>query len=324
MPVIENVVTDDYALYNGDCIEVLRDFPSDMIDFSVYSPPFAGLFNYSSDARDMSNSITYDAFYAHYEFLISEIARVTKPGRLSVVHCMDIPNPGQRSGYHDLPGRIITLHEKHGFYFFGRVVIWKEPLRVAIRTRLKHLTHKQLVADSTQSTVAAGDFILIFKKAGTNAVPVDHAIGFNRYAGATPVPDELLKYRGETDQKVNRLSHWIWRRYASCVWDDIRIDRVLPYKEAKEPEDEKHVHPLQLDVIERCVALWSNPGETVLTPFMGVGSEVYGAVLNGRRGIGIELKESYFRQAVRNVARAKADAAVADTAGSIFGDGGDE
>jgi DNA modification methylase len=312
MALIDQIITDDYALYNGDCVEVVSGFPTNSVGLSVYSPPFCGLYNYSSDDRDMSNSVDYDAFYAHYEFLIKELARVTKPGRISVVHCMDIPQPGQKRGYHDLPGKIIELHERHGFHFFGRVVIWKEPLRVAIRTRLKHLTHKQLVKDSTHSTIAAGDFVLIFKRHGDNAEPVAHETGFDHYAGATPVPPELLIHKGETDQRINKLSHWIWRRYASCVWDDIRIDRVLPYKAAKEPEDEKHVHPLQLDVIERCIALWSNPGDTVLTPFMGVGSEVYGAVLNGRRGLGVELKASYFKQAVKNVARAKSDALAGD------------
>ena len=307
MAVIDQVFTDNYALYNGDCVEVVSGLPDNSVDMSVYSPPFCGLYNYSSDDRDMSNSVSYDAFYAHYEFLVEQIARVTKPGRMTVVHCMDIPNPGQKRGYHDLPGKIIALHEKHGFHFFGRVVIWKEPLRVAIRTRLKHLTHKQLVKDSTQSTVAAGDFILIFKKNGENAVPVNHEVGFNTYAGANEIPPHLLKFKGETDQRENRLSHWIWRQYASCVWGDIRIERVLPYKAAKDPEDEKHVHPLQLDVIDRCVQMWSNPGEVVMTPFMGVGSEVYGAVFNGRRGIGVELKSSYFKQAVKNVARAQDD-----------------
>jgi DNA modification methylase len=308
MAVIDQVITDRYALYNGDCCEVLPGLPAESVGLSVYSPPFCGLFNYSSDDRDMSNSVTYDAFYRHYEFLVAEIARATMPGRISVVHCMDIPQPGQRRGYHDLPGRIIDLHERHGFFFFGRVTIWKEPLKVAIRTRLRHLTHKQLVKDSTESTIAAGDCILVFKKAGENTAPVEHEVGFSNYAGATPIPEHLLKFRGETDQRENKLSHWIWRRYASCVWDDIRSDRVLPYREAREPEDEKHVHPLQLDVIERCIQLWSNPDDVVLTPFMGVGSEVYGAALCGRRGLGIELKPSYFRQAVRNVARAEHDA----------------
>lgn len=308
MAVIDQVTTDDYVLYNGDCCEVVAGLPDASIHLSVYSPPFCGLYNYSSDDRDMSNSISYDAFFEHYEFLVRHMARVTMPGRINVVHCMDIPNPGQRSGYFDLPGKIIELHQRHGFDYFGRVAIWKEPLRVAIRTRLKHLTHKQLVKDSTESTIASGDFVLILKRRGTNTVPVSHGIGFNSYAGGLEVPPELLKFKGETDQRENKLSHWIWRRYAACVWDDIRVDRVLPYKEAREPEDEKHVHPLQLDVIERCIQLWSNPNETVMTPFMGVGSEVYGAVYGGRRGLGVELKPSYYKQAIRNVARAKSDA----------------
>ncbi len=309
MALIDQTITSDYALYNGDCCEVVAGLPKDCVHLSVYSPPFCGLYNYSSDDRDMSNSVTYEAFFDHYEYLVKEMARVTMPGRINAVHCMDIPMPGQRDGYFDLPGRIIALHQKHGFDFFGRIVIWKEPLRVAIRTRLKHLTHKQLVKDSAECTVAAGDVLLIMKRRGENPVPISHPTGFDRYAGAMEVPEHLMRYRGETDQRENKLSHWIWRRYASCVWDDIRIDRVLPYKEAREPEDEKHVHPLQLDVIERSVQLWSNPGENVMTPFMGVGSEVYGAVFNGRRGVGVELKTSYYRQALRNVARARSDAA---------------
>ena len=304
MALIDQKITARYALWNGACVEVVGGLPEKSVALSVYSPPFAGLYNYSSDDRDMSNSVSYEAFFDHYEFLVREMARVTMPGRINAVHCMDIPNPGQRSGYFDLPGRIIAIHEKHGFYYFGRVAIWKEPLRVAIRTRLKHLTHKQLVKDSCQSTVAAGDFLVILKRAGDNAVPVSHEIGFNRYAGALEIPPELKKFKGTKVQQENKLSHWIWRRYASCVWDDIRVDRVLPYKAAREPEDEKHVHPLQLDVIDRTVQLWSNPGETVLTPFMGVGSEAFSAVVHGRRALGVELKTSYYKQAVKNVDRA--------------------
>lgn len=301
MAVKHQTITPNYALYNGDCCEVLATFPDQSVGLSVYSPPFCGLYNYSSDDRDMSNSDTYDAFLEHYYYLVAEIERLTKPGRISAVHCMDIPNPGQKTGYYDLPGNIIKLHEKAGFFFFGRIAIWKEPLRVAIRTRLKHLTHKHLVADSAQSTIAAGDFVLIFKKEGENKEPITHEGGFQHYIGEREPPEDILKYRGEKEQKKNKLSQWIWRQYASCVWDDIRIDRVLPYKRAKEQDDEKHVHPLQLDVIERCVALWSNPGDTVLTPFMGVGSETLGAVRNGRKAIGVELKTSYYNQAVRNM-----------------------
>lgn len=324
MAVIKQLIKPDYALYNGDCIEVVGDLPDASMHLSVYSPPFCGLYNYSSDDRDMSNSVTYDDFFKHYEFLVRQMARVTMPGRLNVVHCMDIPNPGQQSGYFDLPGRIIELHQRHGFDYFGRVTIWKEPLRVAIRTRLKHLTHKQLVKDSAQSTIAAADFILILTKRGENKIPIAHELGFSTYAGEREVPADLWKYKGEKEQKENRLSHWIWRQYASSVWDDIRVDRVLPYKEAREPEDEKHVHPLQLDVIERCVQLWSNPAETVMTPFMGVGSEVYGSVYNGRRGLGVELKPSYYKQAIRNVARATSDAKAADRGDLVSGMAADD
>lgn len=301
MAVIDQVITDQYALYNGDCCEVIPTLPGNSIGFSVYSPPFCGLYNYSSSDNDMSNNPSYGAFYNHYKYLVNEIHRVTKLGRLTAVHAMDIPNPGQRDGYHDLPGNIIRLHEEAGFFFFGRVSIWKEPLRVAIRTRLKHLTHHQLCKDSTHSTVAAGDQLLIFKKRGENESPVTHEAGFQEYFGGREVPKELEQYRNASDQKENKFSHWIWRNYASCFWDDIRIDRVLPYKAAKEPDDEKHVHPLQLDVIERSVVMWSNPGDAVLTPFLGVGSEAYGAVRNGRKAIGIELKTSYFKQAVKNL-----------------------
>jgi DNA modification methylase len=166
----------------------------------------------------------------------------------------------------------------------------------------KSLYHKQICEDSTLTCVAAGDYLIPMRKRGKNHIPVTHPTGLMHYAGETPVPDDLLKYRGWTGNQIeNRYSHWIWRQYASSQWMDIRIDNVLPYKESKEEEDEKHVHPLQLDVIERACVLWTNPGETVLTPFMGVGSEVYGAVLNGRNGIGAELKTSYYNQAAQNI-----------------------
>ena len=298
----DQIFTDEYAIYNGDCIQVLKDLPEESIDLSVYSPPFCGLYNYSSSDFDMSNNSTYESFMEHYQYLVKDIARLTKPGRMTCVHCMDIPNPGQKTGYYDLPGKIIEAHEKEGFFFFGRIAIWKEPLRVAIRTRLIHLTHKQLVKDSARSTIAAGDFLLVFKKGGDNKIPVSHETGFSDYIGGRKVPPELEKYKGQREQKRNKLSHWIWRNYASCFWDDIRIENVLSYKPAKDPDDEKHVHPLQLDVIERCVVMWSNKDETVMTPFMGVGSEVYAAVKHGRKGVGVELKSSYFKQSVRNLA----------------------
>lgn len=300
MAVIEQKIGERYAAYNGDCCEVVPTLPSGSVHMSVYSPPFAELYNYSSSDADMSNCRNYEEFLEHYEFIVSQIARVTKPGRISCVHCMDLKGP---SGYsRDFPGDIIRIHEKYGMYFHSRRAIWKEPLRVAIRTRSLGLMHRQIVKDSTRCTVAGADYLLTFAKAGGNEEPVSHPSGLSKYAGETRPPADLVaKYKDWEDPKTNKLSHWIWQRYASSVWMDIRIGRVMPYKAAKEKDEEKHVCPLQLDVIERCLALWSNPGETILTPFMGVGSEVYGSLINGRRAIGIELKPSYYRQAIKNI-----------------------
>lgn len=309
MAIKEQEVTDNYALYLGDCMEVLPAIATNTIHLSCYSPPFGGLYQYSSDERDLSNCLNRDEFFDHYEFVVSEIERLTKPGRMSAVHCADIPT-GNSGLDHliDLPGEIIRLHQKLGFQFAARHFIWKEPLLVRNRTMTKSLSHKGITIDSTKSSIANADQLIIFRKKGTNAVPVAHPNGFLSYAGFHAPPVEVLKYRGwKGSQLENRYSHWIWQQYADAFWLDIRIDRVLPHREAREDETEKHVHPLQLDVIERCLALYSNPGESVLTPFMGVGSEVYGAVREGRKGIGIELKQSYYRQAVKNVARAISD-----------------
>ena len=288
-------------------MEVLADFPDESVHLSVYSPPFCGLYQYSSSERDMSNCRSYDEFFDHYGFLVSEIHRLTMPGRCTAVHCMDVPTPGKSganvgTGLKDFPGDIIRLHEKAGFVYAARYHVWKEPLGVRNRTMAKGLAHRQLVEDSSLCDVAAADYLLIFRKRGDNKIPVDHPTGLRDYAGQRTVPHELNEWRGHTGKQTqNRYSHWIWRQYASAFWDDVRIDRVLPFVESREHDDERHVHPLQLDVIERTVILRSNPGETVLTPYMGVGSEVYGAVVNGRRGVGVELKESYYRQAVRNL-----------------------
>jgi DNA modification methylase len=307
-------ITSDYALYNGDCIEVMRDLPSNSVGLSVYSPPFCGLYQYSSDERDLSNCRSYEEFFEHYEFVVEQIARLTKPGRISAVHCMDTPKDGANiCGYKDFPGDIIRLHEKHGFEYTPRICIWKEPLAVRNRTMSKALAHRQIVEDSTRVNIAAADYLIPFRKIGENKEPVTHPVGLLSYAGARQIPHELQQYRGHTGKQTeNRFSHWIWRQYASSVWDDIRGNTgertdvgVLPFREAKDEQDERHVHPLQLDVIERAVVLWSNPGDVVLTPFMGVGSEVYTAVKMGRKGIGMELKATYFEQAKVNIADAK-------------------
>jgi DNA modification methylase len=303
MAVKDSRVTERYAIYNGDCIEVMQTLPNESVHLTVYSPPFAGLYQYSSDERDMSNVIDHDEFFEHYGFCIDELARITMPGRISAVHCMDIPlsNAGCDAMF-DLPGRIILEHEKRGFVYGGRRVIWKEPLMVRNRTMMKSLHHKTFCEDTTRNSVANADYLLMFRRKGVNPVPVLKENGILEYAGENEIPHELYRFRNmKGDQKLNQFSQWIWRQYASSVWMDIRIDNVLPHREASEDEDEKHVHPLQLDVIERAVAMWSNPGEVVLTPFMGVGSEVYGAVKLGRRGIGAELKSSYYGQAVKNL-----------------------
>ena len=306
MSVATQVTTDEYAIYNGDCIECIKTLPDASVGMSVYSPPFMGLYQYSSDANDMSNCIDKDEFFEHYAFLVDELCRVIQPGRICAVHCMDIPlsNAGCDAMF-DLPGRLILEHEKRGFTYGGRRVIWKEPLMVRNRTMMKSLHHKTTCEDSTRNSIANADYLLMFRRKGTNEIPVIHETGLLHYAGKREVPEELLRFRGMTgDQKKNQYSQWIWRQYASSVWMDIRIDNVLATDLSKDPEYEKHVHPLQLDVIERAIQMWSNPGEVVLTPFMGVGSEVYQSVVMGRRGIGFELKESYFNQSVRNLERA--------------------
>ena len=301
--VITQDVTENYAIYNGDCCEVLPKLKTGSIDFSIYSPPFCGLYNYSSSERDMSNCKTYDDFFAHYEFLVSEIARLTKPGRISAVHCCDIPKNGANiCGYTDFPGDVVRLHEKHGFEMLPRFCIWKEPLGVRNRTMAKSLAHKTIVEDSTLCNCAAADYLIPFRKKGENKVPVTHPTGIHEYHGERIIPHELQQYKGWTGKQTeNRFSHWIWRQYASCFWDDIRIDEVLDFEQARDEQDERHPHPLQLDVIARCVELFTNPREIVLTPFMGVGSEVYQPVKMGRRAIGVELKPSYYRQAVMNL-----------------------
>lgn len=314
MAIKEQHVGDRFALYNGDCIEVMRDMPANSLGMSIYSPPFCGLYNYSSSERDLSNCRDYAEFFTHYGFVVSELARLTKPGRVSAVHCMDVAGTGNGetarmgvacnvgTGLIDFPGDIIRLHEKHGFQYCARYHVWKEPLGVRNRTMAKGLSHRNLTEDSTLCDVAAADYLLMFRKKGDNPEPVTHPTGLHSYAGSRPMPKELAEWKGHKGKQTeNRFSHWIWRQYASAFWDDVRIDRVLPYRESKDPEDERHVHPLQLDVIERACVLWSNPGDVVFSPFMGVGSEVYGAVLNGRKGVGAELKTSYYRQAVKNL-----------------------
>jgi DNA modification methylase len=306
MAVNNQKITERYAIYNGDCIEVMSEMPSNKIALSVYSPPFGGLYCYSSNDRDLSNSADYEQFFDHYAFVVRELNRITMPGRMTVVHCTDVPS-GNSGGDHmiDFSGDIIRLHQREGWVYVARYSVWKEPLGVRNRTMRKDLAHKSIVDDSSKCSCAQADYMLVFRKRGENTVPVTHPVGLTEYAGERKPPADVLCYRGWTGNQIeNRYSHWVWRQYASAFWDDVRIGRVLPFKQSRDEEDEKHVHPLQLDVIDRAVTLWCNEGETVLTPFMGVGSEVYSAVRLGRRGVGIELKASYYQQAVKNVATA--------------------
>ena len=315
MAVSDQTITDRYAIYLGDCIDVMQSLPSERVHLSIYSPPFGGLYHYSSSDRDLSNARSYEEFLEHYGFVVAEIKRLTLPGRMTCVHCMDVPSGNSgRDHLRDFPGDIIRLHERLGFHYIARYHVWKEPLGVRNRTMVKNLAHQMIVEDSSRCSVASADYLLVFRKHGDNPIPITHPHGLTEYAGERTMPVELQHYRNWTGKQTeNRYSHWIWRQYASAFWDDVRIGRVLPFKAAKDQEDEKHVHPLQLDVIERCCVLWSNPGETVLTPFMGVGSEVYGALVNGRRAIGIELKPSYYRQADKNIAHALANPHHGDT-----------
>ncbi len=322
MAVIDQVITDEYAIWNGDSCEVLPTLPTESIGMVIYSPPFAidgaitehgkgagggALYNYSSSPRDLSNARTYAEFIEHYEFIVSESARLLMPGRFALVHCTEIPTAGANiCGYSDFPGDIIRLHQRLGFDYLPRYSIWKEPLGVRNRTMIKSLYHSQIVEDSTLTNCAASDFLLPFRKRGVNPQPVTHQYGLMSYAGETPIPSELLRYRNwQGDQIENRYSHWIWRQYASSFWSDIRLDRVLPHNEAEDDDDERHMHPLQKDVIERAVILYSNPKDSILSPFAGVGSEPFVAVELGRKGLGIELKRKYFQQMVKNMAKAK-------------------
>lgn len=324
MTVKQQNTTAEYAIYNSDCMEVLPALPAESVDLSIYSPPFAGLYNYSSSERDFSNCESREQFLEQYEYLVAEMARVTKPGRINAVHVTDVHD--NACFLWDFPAAVREIHERHGFHYRNRITIWKEPLKVRMRTMVKSLMHKLIVEDATQCFTAMPDYVLIFTKRGANQVPVTHPRGFTRYFGETPILPNILNawnnahgskltadelwahlqsaYADHEDPKSNKLSHYIWQRYASSVWDDIRIDNVLPFRDSKEDDDEKHVHPLQLDVIDRLVEMYTNPGEVVLTPFMGVGSEVYSPVSLGRRAIGIELKDGYYKQARINLEHA--------------------
>lgn len=280
---------ENFALYNGDCCEVVAQLPSNSVDFSIYSPPFVGLFIYSDSERDLGNCANDDQFFRHYEFLIREKFRVTKPGRLSAVHCTDLPRHKWKDGVvglKDFPGQIIAAHERAGWIYHGRVTIWRCPVVEMTRTKALGLLYKQLKKDSSRSRPGLCDYLLIFRKDGENAEPITHE--------AEEFPVEQ------------------WQEWASPVWMTVRQTHTLNGAMAREDKDERHICPLQLDVIERALVLYSNPGDVILSPFAGIGSEGYVALKRQRRFCGVELKESYFKQAARFLAEAERAAATPD------------
>lgn len=267
-----------FAAYHGDCVDVVRQLPDGSAGLSVYSPPFSNLFVYSDSAADMGNAADDAEFFEHYSFLIRELLRVTADGRLSAVHCSDLPTKKWKDGHiglKDLPGGIIRAHEDAGWIYHSRITVWRCPVVEMTRTKALGLLYKQLQKDSTRSRQGMADYVLVFRKPGENAVPVTQR----------PATFPLEQ----------------WQQWASPVWMDIQQTNTLNVQAARDPQDERHICPLQLDLIERCVALWSNPGDTVLSPFMGIGSEGVVSLRSGRRFVGVELKESYFRQAVANI-----------------------
>ena len=277
---------DTYSAINGDCVDVVRQLPDASVGFSVYSPPFGDLFVYSDSEADMGNSSSDGEFFDHYEFLIEQMARVTKPGRLSAVHCSDLPLRKWKDGklgIKDFSGDIIRAHERHGFTLHSRVTIWKCPVVEMTRTKALGLLYKQLQKDSSKSRMGMADYLLVFRAPGENEEPIGHK------------PDDF---------PVSQ-----WQQWASPVWMDIQQTNTLNVRMAKENKDEKHLCPLQLDLIERAVTLWSNPGDVVLSPFMGIGSEGYVSVKLKRKFIGVELKESYWRQACKNIANVESQSA---------------
>lgn len=309
MQVIDQHITKNYAVYNADTVEVAQSLESDSVDFSVFSPPFASLYTYSNSDRDMGNVKSDDEFWTQYRYLITEQFRVMKPGRNIAIHCMNLPTSKQNDGFigvRDFRGDIIREYQAKGFIYHSEVCIWKDPVVAMQRTKALGLLHKQVKKDSTMSRMGLADYIVVMRKPGDNSEPVNGE--FEYYVGDNP-PPTFDRYERDDGRLYftpgnNGTSIDVWQRYASPIWDDINQTDTLNFREGRDSDDERHICPLQLDVIERCIQLWSNPGDVVWTPFMGIGSEVYMAVKLGRKAIGVELKSSYYQLAVRNIEQA--------------------
>ena len=300
--VLNQKFGENWAAYHGDSVEVIKPIPDNLIHYSMFSPPFSDLFTYSDSERDIGNSKGDGEFRKHFDFLIPNLFRVIMPGRLVSIHCMDLLATITKDGYiglKDFPGKIIQLFEAVGFIYHSRVTIWKDPLIQAVRTKALGLAHKQISKDSSRCNMGLADYIITMRKPGENPELISHGRGFEKYIGDRPEP----KRQKHNDPRKNKYSHEVWQRYASPVWDDINQSNTLNIQAARDENDEKHICPLQLDTIERCLELWTNPGDTVLDPFMGIGSVGYQSLKAKRRFVGIELKESYFKQGVKNLER---------------------
>lgn len=291
MNVFNQVITDNYSLYHGDCVEITKGIPDNSIHYSIFSPPFRNLYTYSNSERDMGNSKNDDEFDRHFSFLVPELYRILMPGRLLSFHCMDIPAMKERDGYvgvKDFPGDLIRIFQAAGFIYHSRVTIWKDPLIEATRTKAIGLMHKQLMKDSAMCRQGLPDYLITMRKPGINDEPIAH-------------PDGLTSFAGTNEPTDGVYSHQVWRRYASPVWMDISQSNTLQKASARENDDERHIAPLQLDVIERAYQLWTNPGDITFTPYGGIMSEAYQAVKMERRAVAIELKGSYFNAGVNNM-----------------------
>ena len=293
-----------WDLYLGDAVEGIKSIKDNTIHYSIFSPPFASLFTYSNSERDMGNCRNVEEFQDHFRFLVSDLYRVLLPGRLLSFHCMNLPATITHDGFigmKDFRGILIRLFQDAGFIYHSEVCIWKDPLIQATRTKTLTLAHKQISKDSSLCAQGYPDYIVTMRKPGKNPEPISHGRGFERYAGEMAEP----QMRKTDNSQTNKYSHHVWQRYASPVWFDIRQTYTL--NSIKAEEDEKHICPLQLDTIDRCLDLWSNPGDLVLSPFTGIGSEGYQAVKQGRKFIGFELKPEYFHVAEKNIRMASLD-----------------
>lgn len=302
MPVINQKIHDEYAMYHGDCVEVLAGVPDNSLHFSISSWPFCSLYSYTDALEDMSNIRTKEEFFTGIDFMLKELSRAMMPGRLVATHCMDLPLSIEKDGVigiYDFSGDIIRAYEKHGFVYHSKVTIWKDPLIAATRTHALGLAHKQIVKDSAMCRTGIPDYLIVMRKRGANPEPVSHEpSGFTRWVGP---PESEPQAERNSDPRLNKYSHHVWQNYASPVWMDIKPGDTLQRESAREDDDTRHICPLQLTVIRRAIELWSNPGDVVFSPFSGIGSEGYVALSENRRFVGAELKESYWRNACENL-----------------------